>query len=48
MTDYSIEQRLLRELDAGERLLRSGQSAQGPKLRPVDALLVPFSLLWGG
>jgi hypothetical protein len=48
MTDHTIEQRLSRELDAGESLLWSGQPTQGLKLRPADALLIPFSVLWGG
>jgi hypothetical protein len=37
-----------RELEAGERLLWSGQPAQGIRLRKADALAIPFSLLWTG
>jgi hypothetical protein len=37
-----------RELTSGEQLLWKGRPRTGIRLRPADAYLVPFSLLWGG
>jgi hypothetical protein len=37
-----------RELAPNERLLWSGGPETGIRLRPADALMIPFSLFWGG
>lgn len=44
MDTTDLTERLL----AGERLVWSGRPAQGLLLTSRDALLIPFSLMWGG
>ena len=48
MTNGFIEPEVTRELNAGERLLWSGQPRGGVRLQPADALMIPFSLMWCG
>jgi hypothetical protein len=44
----SLEAALASYLDPNEHLLWSGQPRHGLRFRAEDALLIPFSLLWGG
>jgi hypothetical protein len=36
------------KLDDGEQFVWSGRPRQGLLLQPTDAILIPFSLMWGG
>jgi hypothetical protein len=42
------ENQIKAELGSQERLLWTGRPRSGILFRPADALLIPFSLLWGG
>jgi PH (Pleckstrin Homology) domain-containing protein len=42
------QQEISRVLDSSESLIWSGIPRQGLLLRPNDALMIPFSLMWGG
>ena len=46
--NYELEQAARSQLARDEKLLWSGQPRRGIKLRPADALMIPFSLMWGG
>ncbi len=39
---------LRRNLLPGEKILWEGEPYKGVVLRPIEAFLIPFSLLWGG
>jgi hypothetical protein len=47
-TPFTDEAPLRAHLGHDEHLLWSGRPPQGIRLRPADAIMVPFSLMWGG
>jgi hypothetical protein len=46
--NYETTQIIQTELEPGERIIWSGQPAQGIKFRASDMLKIPISFLWGG
>jgi len=46
--NFDATQVIQSELEPRERLLWTGQPAQGIKLRGSDIFMIPFSFLWGG
>ena len=48
MTNYEIENELRNTLSSDEKLIWTGKPKTGIIFRSSDALLIPFSLLWGG
>jgi hypothetical protein len=44
----SAETVIRSKLDDGEQLVWSGMPKQGLLLQPIDAVMIPTSLLWGG
>jgi hypothetical protein len=46
--DLSAQNEIARALDSRESLIWSGAPRKGMLLRPSDAFMIPFSLLWGG
>jgi hypothetical protein len=48
LADLEAQNRVARELESGERLLWNGRPNSRRWLYAQDAVLVPFSIMWGG
>ncbi len=44
--NFDAAQKIQKELEPGEKLLWTGQPAQGIRLRGSDVFMIPFSFLW--
>lgn len=46
--EFAPQNEITQALESGESLIWSGTPRKGLMLRPSDAYMIPFSLLWGG
>ena len=46
--EFAPQNEIAQALESGESLIWSGTPRKGLMLRPRDAYMIPFSLLWGG